>query len=181
MRIESQIQLQWVLFWSVHDTCFGRMATVETADGVIAACGFADDEQELSRWQREVRELWPESKLSEGGAVAGKVLEAWFDGEDPAATLQVRGNELQIHVWEALATIPMGEVLSYGQLAERVERFHAYRAVGQCVGRNRHALLVPCHRVMRADGGLGGYHWGEERKKRILEWERDRATGQPPE
>ncbi len=82
--------------------------------------------------------------------------------------LVVQGTEFQRQVWAALREIPFGETWSYRQLAERVDRPRGYQAVGQANGKNPHAIIVPCHRVVQADGSIGGYAGGVERKKWLL-------------
>ncbi|RUO23567.1 cysteine methyltransferase [Aliidiomarina iranensis] len=82
--------------------------------------------------------------------------------------LVVSGTEFQQRVWAALREIPYGATWSYRQLAERVERPRGYQAVGQANGRNPHAIVVPCHRVVQANGSIGGYAGGIERKKWLL-------------
>jgi AraC family transcriptional regulator of adaptative response/methylated-DNA-[protein]-cysteine methyltransferase len=93
-------------------------------------------------------------------------------GEDPIPlNLLLKGTNFQIRVWEALLRIPPGEVTTYGRLAEGIGRPGSARPVGSAVGRNTIAYLIPCHRVIREDGGLGGYRWGEERKEAMLLYE----------
>jgi len=86
--------------------------------------------------------------------------------------LDFRGTEFQKRVWEALLRIPYGRTRGYAELAEELGRPGAARAVGQANGLNRIAILVPCHRVVNADGGLGGYGGGLWRKLRLLEAEK---------
>lgn len=86
--------------------------------------------------------------------------------------LDIRGTAFQQTVWAALRAIPPGDTASYREVAERIGRPGAARAVARACASNALALLVPCHRVVREDGGLGGYRWGIERKKRLLDRER---------
>ncbi|SED83680.1 DNA-O6-methylguanine--protein-cysteine S-methyltransferase /Transcriptional regulator Ada [Rhizobiales bacterium GAS188] len=86
--------------------------------------------------------------------------------------LDIRGTTFQRRVWEALRAIPSGETASYAEIAERVGSPHAVRAVASACGANKLAVAIPCHRVIAADGGLAGYRWGVERKRRLLERER---------
>jgi len=85
--------------------------------------------------------------------------------------LDLRGTVFQRRVWEALRRIPRGETRSYSEIAREVGAPAAVRAVGSACGANPVALIVPCHRVLRADGALGGYAWGIARKERLLEME----------
>ena len=86
--------------------------------------------------------------------------------------LDLAGTPFQLRVWTALRAIPCGETRTYGDVARALGMPTAARAVGQAVGANPVAVLVPCHRVVRADGALGGYRWGVERKRALLAWER---------
>ncbi len=86
--------------------------------------------------------------------------------------LDVRGTAFQQRVWKALREIPAGATLSYAEVARRIGRPTAARAVAQACGSNGIAIAIPCHRVVRADGGLSGYRWGAERKRRLLEREK---------
>ncbi|HET9733214.1 MAG TPA: methylated-DNA--[protein]-cysteine S-methyltransferase [Acidimicrobiales bacterium] len=106
-------------------------------------------------------------------AVAGQ-LAAYFDGTLTTfdVPLRLQGTEFQVRVWEALRGIPYGETISYGELARRVGNPSASRAVGLANGRNPVAIIVPCHRVIGADGSLTGYGGGLWRKKILLELER---------
>src|SRR5207237_9170582 len=85
-----------------------------------------------------------------------------------------RGTGLQGRVWEALRRIPRGETRTYGEIAREIGAPAAVRAVGSACGANPVALVVPCHRAVRTDGGLGGYAWGLGVKKRLLEIEKRR-------
>ncbi|MBR4565242.1 MAG: methylated-DNA--[Paludibacteraceae bacterium] len=92
-------------------------------------------------------------------------------------TVRPRGSLFQQRVWQALLTIPYGETVSYGELARMVGCKSA-QAVGQAVGANPIALLIPCHRVIAAHGQLGGYAYGQEIKKQLLEWEKHHSPTQ---
>lgn len=85
--------------------------------------------------------------------------------------LDIMGTAFQMKVWHYLRQIPEGTVQSYAQVAKAIGHPKAVRAVGTACGANRLALLIPCHRVIRGDGGLGGYRWGLERKQQLLQWE----------
>lgn len=86
-------------------------------------------------------------------------------------SLHLRGTAFQISVWRSLTEIPIGQQVTYGELAERIGRSDAVRAVGTAIGRNPVAWLVPCHRVVHTGGRIGQYMWGAGRKRRLLEWE----------
>lgn len=85
----------------------------------------------------------------------------------------INGTAFQRRVWAALLDIPAGKVVTYRELAAAIGRPKAVRAVANAVGANPIAWLIPCHRVVRSDGGLGGYRWGVDRKRAILSWEQE--------
>jgi AraC family transcriptional regulator of adaptative response/methylated-DNA-[protein]-cysteine methyltransferase len=94
--------------------------------------------------------------------------------------LDIRGTAFQERVWQALRTIPVGSTASYAQIAAQIGAPNAYRAVAQACGANTLAVAIPCHRVVRSDGGLSGYRWGVERKRQLLEGERPGASSGEP-
>lgn len=93
-----------------------------------------------------------------------------FVGE-PSLGVHLVGSQFQIEVWQALLARDSSETVTYRDLASAIARPKAMRAVGTAVGGNRIGWLVPCHHVLRADGGLGGFHWGVDRKRAMLVWE----------
>jgi methylated-DNA-[protein]-cysteine S-methyltransferase len=106
-------------------------------------------------------------------------LDAYFAGErsDFNLELSLMGSEFQRRVWQALLTIPYGETRSYGQIADQIGASGAARAVGLANGRNPIAIIVPCHRVIGANGSLTGYGGGLDRKRSLLELEKMRKVG----
>ncbi|MEL6457449.1 MAG: bifunctional DNA-binding transcriptional regulator/O6-methylguanine-DNA methyltransferase Ada [Cyanobacteria bacterium J06621_15] len=97
----------------------------------------------------------------------------FIDGNEPHIDLplDIRGTAFQKQVWEALKKIPYGETCTYKDIANQIYKPQSVRAVGNACGANPVALIVPCHRVVKNDGGLGGYRWGIERKKKLLNQE----------
>ena len=111
-------------------------------------------------------------------------LELWQEVEGEATTvdpmrLLAKGTPFQIQVWRALMRIPDGRAVSYGDLAAELGRPGGARAVGSACGANRIGVLIPCHRVLRETGALGGYRWGLERKQALLAWESARQQAAP--
>jgi AraC family transcriptional regulator of adaptative response/methylated-DNA-[protein]-cysteine methyltransferase len=162
--------------WGHHDTPFGG-ATVGLTDRGICSLGF--DDRERGATVMRLSHDWPAARLVRDQRGTAGVIERIFDQAQPGRplTLHLRGTNFQLKVWEALLNIPEGATTSYGQLAQAIGRPSASRAVGSAVGDNPVAFLVPCHRVLRASGTLGGYRWGPERKQAILAWERVRRAG----
>lgn len=107
-------------------------------------------------------------------------LDEYFAGERTEFDLALHpsGTPFQLKVWDALRTIPYGEVRSYGEIAEQIGKPGAARAVGLANGRNPISIIVPCHRVIGASGALTGYGGGLERKQALLDLERRVAAGQ---
>jgi AraC family transcriptional regulator of adaptative response/methylated-DNA-[protein]-cysteine methyltransferase len=105
-------------------------------------------------------------------------LDAWLAGQPLPETLRLdpQGSEFQRLVWSKLLGIPRGETRTYRQLAMACNTPVAVRAVGTACGSNPISLLVPCHRVLRSDGTLGGYYWGLDIKQKLLDWESGRQS-----
>ena len=93
--------------------------------------------------------------------------------------LHLKGSDFQLKVWQSLLKIPMGQLTSYGEIAQQIGQPKASRAVGTAIGRNPIAFLIPCHRVIQASGHLGGYRWGETRKKAMIAWEGAQTDSTP--
>ncbi len=134
--------------------------------------------------EAEVRTLFNDAVLIDGGAefdglmsdVVAAIREPALAGELP---LDVRGTAFEERVWAALRAIPYGATASYGEIAAAIGRPAAHRAVANACGANKIAVLIPCHRVIRSDGSLGGYRWGVTRKAALLELERRSAPAHP--
>lgn len=127
-----------------------------------------------------LEEEWPRVHLERDQARAVELGQRIFDpvSSQPAKPLAVlvKGTNFQLQVWRALIKVPAGGVTTYGQLAAETGNAGAARAVGSAAGANPIAYLIPCHRVIRESGMLGGYRWGEIRKAAILGWEAARAS-----
>jgi AraC family transcriptional regulator of adaptative response/methylated-DNA-[protein]-cysteine methyltransferase len=143
--------------------CFAQFGESETA--LVAAL-----EAEFPRARVLPTDLRESSELDAWVAA----LEAHVAGSAPRPDLplDLRGTAFQIRAWNFLLGVPAGVVLSYGELASGIGAPRAVRAAASACAANRVAVLVPCHRVLRGDGGLGGYAWGLERKRQLLEQER---------
>ncbi len=114
---------------------------------------------------------WPGDSLTESiketAPVARMLDEAdWEELSD--VSLRLEGTAFQLRVWEAVRSIPPGQTRTYADLAERVGSPRAARAVGSAVGANPIAYFIPCHRVLRSNGALGGFRWGPEIKRAML-------------
>jgi AraC family transcriptional regulator of adaptative response/methylated-DNA-[protein]-cysteine methyltransferase len=122
---------------------------------------------------RSLQDQFPKAELI-GGDAGFEQLIARVVGfiEEPSIglnlPLDVRGTAYQQRVWQALREIPPGTTVSYGEIAERIGAPKSVRAVAQARGANHVAVAIPCHRVVRRDGEMGGYRWGIERKRKLL-------------
>ncbi len=154
-------------------TSLGTLMVAGTERGVCAV-RFGEDAGALREALREEfagAEIAPSDAAFErwvGTVVA--IVEG--DIDSPAVPLDLRGTLFQRRVWDALATIPYGERVSYAEIARRIEAPAAVRAVARAIGANPVAVVVPCHRVVGSDGAMRGYRWGVERKRALLARER---------
>ncbi|HVU08069.1 MAG TPA: methylated-DNA--[protein]-cysteine S-methyltransferase [Verrucomicrobiae bacterium] len=119
---------------------------------------------------------WPRARLRRDDAAAKQLANRIFHratvkGTSAPLRAIVRGTPFQVRVWRALLQVRCGTLVSYGVLADAVDKPAAARAVGSAVGQNSLAYLIPCHRVIRETGVLGDYRWGQVRKRAILAWE----------
>ena len=159
------------IHWSVIETTLGQMLVAATSKGVCCL-SFGEGEGEL-------RARFPNAELVEGGedfrALFERVtaaVEAPHTATTAGIPLDVQGTAFQQRCWEALRQIPAGETRSYGEQAAMLGNPKASRAVGGANGANNIAVLIPCHRVIAADGGLGGYAYGTKIKAELLRRER---------
>jgi methylated-DNA-[protein]-cysteine S-methyltransferase len=151
-------------------TPVGEVLVVTDADGAVAALDFHDYED---RMMRLLSRHHGAMALIAGRAPepVRSALGAYFDGDSTALdglTVRTNGTAFQREVWAALRTIPAGETWTYGQLAAAIGRPRAVRAAGLANGQNPIAVIVPCHRVIGANGTLTGYAGGLERKRWLL-------------
>jgi AraC family transcriptional regulator of adaptative response/methylated-DNA-[protein]-cysteine methyltransferase len=159
-------------------TNLGWLLVAATARG-ICAVNLGSTKQEAVR---ALGEEFPRAKLLENNALSptlDEVLSTIADAKSAKRVrmpLDLRGTAFQIEVWRALQRIPRGETRSYSQLAAELGRPRATRAVARACGQNRLAVVVPCHRVIGANGSLTGYRWGLERKQKLLCYENNQRA-----
>ncbi|MFM2372486.1 MAG: hypothetical protein RIS85_2208 [Pseudomonadota bacterium] len=162
------------IHWAVAATTLGPMLLAATERG-ICRLSFNEDAEALQM-------RFPKAVLTEGGPLVQRLIAAAVAAcDDPGAMpdlpLDVSGTAFQQAVWQALRRIPAGETRSYAEIAAEVGRPGAVRAAGSANGANNVAVLIPCHRVIRSDGTLGGYAYGLEIKQRLLDKERQASRG----
>ena len=155
--------------WALVDSCLGGMLVAATDKGVCRL-SFGEDEAAL-------RAKFPKARLVPGGdmfqQLVARVVEAVArPAETHDIPLDVQGTAFQEAVWQELQKIPAGQTRSYAELAAATGRPKAYRAAGSANGANNVAVLIPCHRVIAGDGSLGGYAYGLDIKRRLLDMEK---------
>ena len=157
---------------------FGPVFVAWTQRG-LCRVGFLVD-GDIAAEKEALRRAWGRASLegdeSMSTALARSVFSAPYEAERRPLTVHVRGTNFQLAVWRALLRVPPGQVVTYGRLAEALGSAQAARATGSAVGRNPIAFLIPCHRVIRAEGNLGNYAGGVTRKHCMLAWEASRQV-----
>jgi AraC family transcriptional regulator of adaptative response/methylated-DNA-[protein]-cysteine methyltransferase len=158
--------------FAVGECSLGSILVAQSDRGICAIL-LGDDPDALTR---DLQDRFPKANLI-GGDAGFERLVANVVGfiESPALgldlPLDIRGTAFQQRVWQALRKIPVGSRASYTEIAHRIRSPKSVRAVAQACGANALAVAIPCHRVVRSDGGLSGYRWGLERKQSLLERE----------
>jgi len=159
--------------YSFHPSPFGDCLLGMTERG-LCALSFAEEGDTASLLD-DLHQRWGGAELVEDTAATAPYAAHIFDlVRDPGGMpiqLYLQGTNFQLKVWQALLHIPTGELTTYGQIAATLGHPNASRAVGSAVGDNPIAYLIPCHRVIRQSGELGGYRYGLARKQAILGWE----------
>lgn len=167
-----------------RDTALGPMMMAASERGVCLVQFGRDPASLLEQLQAK----FPKADLVAPAAQEAPELDAWIEALDahigrgaprPELALDLRGTVFQMKVWRFLLRLREGEAISYGELAARIGRSKAIRAVAGACAANRIGILVPCHRVLCANGHLGGYQWGLERKQALLDAERSRKVSSP--
>lgn len=156
---------------------FGDIWTAHTPRGICRA--WFDDLVSEKDFVSELRADWSDADLHRDDEKSEQVVAMIFPGvknPDKPISLLVKGTNFQISVWNALLKIPFGGITSYAEIANSNGSPRAVRAVGSAIGNNPVAFLIPCHRVIRGDGALGGYRGGLIRKEAMLAWEQLKET-----
>ena len=163
--------------YALVPTAVGFLLAAVTERGLCAVT-LGDTAEEL---EAGLKREYPAAAIERGDrelqATVEAILGQLSGGHGASPAFDLKGSAFQLQVWEALRRIPAGETRSYQSIARALGRPTAARAVARACASNRLALVIPCHRAVREDGGLGGYRWGLERKRRLLEEERDRRDG----
>lgn len=159
--------------YGLHETPLGRMLIAVTCRGVCQIDFI--DEQSADEVLVKLAKKWPNAKPIRNDNSTGYVIDRLFvdktNKQDGPLSLHVSGTNFQLAVWRALLRIPSGKLVTYTQIANAIGNPQAPRAVGNAIGANPVALLIPCHRVIQQSGALGGYRWGTGKKAMVQTWE----------
>ena len=158
--------------YGFYNTPVGELLVASTSRG-ICCIEFADDRDEAlqllcKRFAKSFRRIYH----TEYHDLALRFFSKDECLSSDEIVLHLYGTDFQIKVWRALLEIPFGKTSTYSEIAKSINNPRALRAVGTAIGRNPVAVIIPCHRVLRTDSGIGGYYWGVEKKKMLLEWEK---------
>lgn len=164
------------LFFSLKDCSLGHVLVAQSPLGVLAVM-LGDKTEPLVL---ELQNHFPQAQLvaadRDQERIASEVISLIEDPYiQPTLPLDIHGTPFQLQVWRALQNIPPGKTVSYNEIAQQIDSPRAVRAVANACAANKLAVIIPCHRVIRSDGSLGGYRWGMERKQKMLEIEHHRA------
>lgn len=163
--------------YGFHPSPFG-MALVMATDRGLAGLAFADPGEEKEALI-DMKQRWPRATYVEDKSGTATIARRVFDSSQWRADQPLRivmiGTDFEVRVWETLLRIPMGRASTYSDIARRLGKPQAARAVGAAVGKNPMSFVVPCHRVLGKSGDITGYHWGLTRKRAMLGWEAGRV------
>ena len=161
------------VFFGFHPSPFGSALVMATERG-LAGLAFADPGEEPAALA-DMKARWPRATYVENSARTAAIARRIFDSSQWQQNRPLRvvliGTDWEVRVWETLLQIPMGRLTTYSDIASKIHKPAAARAVGAAVGKNPVSFVVPCHRVVGKSGDLTGYHWGITRKRAMLGWE----------
>src|SRR5215212_4696139 len=164
--------------YGFHPSPFGIALVMATPRG-LAGLAFGDPGEEKAMLA-DMRGRWMKAAYVEDKSITGPLAARIFDPRlwrpDRPLRIIMIGTDFEVRVWETLLGIPMGKCSTYSDIASKIGRPKASRAVGAAVGKNPMSFVVPCHRVLGRSGDITGYHWGLTRKRAMLGWEAGRVA-----
>jgi AraC family transcriptional regulator of adaptative response/methylated-DNA-[protein]-cysteine methyltransferase len=160
-----------ILTYGVAESLFG-LCFVGLIEQGVCALSFIE-KKDIKTSVADLCSKWPLMVLERDDKRIKLVVKDIFSETHSTKSVDVilEGTDFQIQVWEALLSVPLGKTVSYADIARKIKAPKAVRAVGTACGANNVAFLIPCHRIIDSQGGMGGYRWGIEKKKKILAWE----------
>ena len=167
------------VYFGFHPSPFGSALVMATGRG-LAGLAFADHGKERAALA-DMKGRWPRATYVEDSARTSAIARRIFDPkqwqrEQPLRVVLI-GTDWEVRVWDTLLKIPMGKLVTYSDIAGKLDKPTASRAVGTAVGKNPVSFVVPCHRVVGKSGDVTGYHWGITRKRAMLGWEAGQVVG----
>src|SRR5580698_9289892 len=167
------------VYFGFHPSPFGSALVMATGRG-LAGLAFADHGKERAALA-DMKGRWPRATYVEDSArtaaIAGRIFDPkQWQREQPLRVVLI-GTDWEVRVWDTLLKIPMGKLVTYSDIAGKLDKPTASRAVGTAVGKNPVSFVVPCHRVVGKSGDVTGYHWGITRKRAMLGWEAGQVVG----
>lgn len=159
-----------IINYNFTESPFGDIIVASTQKGICHMAFYTNEENAFL----ELKNHYPNAQflqITDSLQQAALLIFNQKGSQLPQIKLHLKGTDFQLKVWETLLKIPMGQLATYGAIAQQIEKPNASRAVGTAIGKNPVAFLIPCHRVIQATGALGGYMWGTTRKTAIIGWE----------
>ena len=156
--------------YSFADSPFGNIIVASTPTGICHLAFYEDEKKAL----QELKDQFPNATYQQKTDLIQQNALFIFTHDWSRLNeikLHLRGTVFQLKVWESLIKIPLGELSTYGSIADSIKKPKASRAVGSALGANPVAFLIPCHRVIQSTGNIGQYHWGSDRKTAMIGWE----------
>mgnify|MGYP000568320926 CR=1 FL=1 len=164
--------------YGTHPCPFGQCFIAKTERGICKLALF-DDAHEAENALEQLRQDWPAAKLHENKQTTQATIQQIFDPVSRKSTslhLLMKGSPFKLKVWEALLSVPTGQMRSYQDIAKDIGQPTATRAVASAIATNDIAIMIPCHRVIRSTGEISQYRWGATRKAALLGWEQAKIS-----
>lgn len=156
--------------YGLHESTFGTCLIAMTERGICNLLFLDAGNKQLA--ERQLQTEWPNATIMHEPQATEAMYNQIFETSGQSSlALHIKGTNFQIQVWKALLRIPFGGLTTYQEVAKAIGKPTAARAIGNAVGRNPVGYLIPCHRVIRGSGELGGYRWGLDRKSALMGWE----------
>ncbi len=156
--------------YSLSESPFGNLLIASTKKGICHLVFFDNYQKSLL----DLKDRFPKANFAEGNDENQRKALSIFGSHSKDLTnikLHLRGTHFQLKVWQALLSVPVGSLVTYSEIAQHIGKPKSQRATGTAIGRNPVSYLIPCHRVIKATGEIGGYMWGSDRKAAIIGWE----------
>jgi len=159
------------IHYSFDECPFGKLLIASTPKGICSLSMIPENETlALEALQRKFPKAKYKLQTEPSHQIALQIFKNNLNIPEDI-TLHLKGTAFQLKVWNALLSIPMGKLASYGDIAKIIESPKACRAIGSAVGENPVFYLIPCHRIILSSGNIGNYYWGSNIKKDIIKWE----------